>query len=666
MTGLGARGYRRGVLYGRHQECAAVDRLLRAAREGHSGVLVLLGEAGVGKSALLAYAADAACGMTVLRAAGVEAEVELPFAALHQLLRPLLSRLGHLPAAQAATLRAAFGLAAAPGDHEPAGDRPGDRFLLSVGVLSLLADAAEQRALLCLLDDAHRLDQASADALVFTGRRLGAEGIGLLFAARDAEPRRFDAPGLPELRLSGLDSAAASDLLAAAAPAAPAAGVRKRLLAAAGGNPLALLELPAALSAAQLAGRAPLPDPLPVGAGVERAFAERAGRLPATARTMLLLAAADDTGEAATVLRAAQAWGLDAGALGRAEADRLIRVQGARVEFRHPLVRSAVYRAATFAERRAVHLALADALDGAGQADRRAWHRAAAAVGPDEPTAAELERSAGRARARGGHAATAAALERAAELTGEDPARARRMAAAAEAAWLAGRQQWAQELARRADRLDPPPRLRADLQELRARIELWCGSPVQAHRLLAGAAAAIADADPEKAALLLLQAGRAAWVAGDVAATAEAGRRLGTLAVPEDTPARLVGLVLVGLAGLMTGDTSQAAPLLREVAASAQTAGTPLQLGFAGSAAMFAGDDAVAADLLGRAVAAARAAGAVGTLPWLLQLLAYFQAWTSRWPLAVASASEGLRLATETGQDNAAAYHHAVLAWVAA
>src|SRR5215472_17911150 len=206
VTGRWA-GYGRGVLYGRRQECAAVDRLLQAVREGRSGVLVLRGEAGVGKSALLAYAAgDRAVGVTVLRAAGVEAEVELPFAALHQLLRPLLDRLDHLPAAQAAALRAAFGLAAPPGGHEPVGGRLGDRFLLSVGVLSLLADAAEQRPLVCLLDDAHWLDQASADALVFAGRRLGAEGIGLLFAAREAEPRGFDAVGLPELRLGGLDS----------------------------------------------------------------------------------------------------------------------------------------------------------------------------------------------------------------------------------------------------------------------------------------------------------------------------------------------------------------------------------------------------------------------------------------------------------------------------
>src|SRR5215831_5657181 len=316
VTRRGARSYRRGVLYGRHQECAAVDRLLRTAREGHSGVLVLRGEAGLGKSALLAYAAGRARGMTMLRAAGVEAEVELPFAALHQLLRPLLDRLGQLPAPQAAALQAAFGLAPARADRGLGGGHMGDRFLLSVGVLSLLADAAEQRPLVCLLDDAHWLDQASADALVFAARRLGAEGIGLLFAARDVELRGFDAPGLPELRLSGLDSTAAARLLADAAPSAPAAGVRDQLLAAAGGNPLALLELPAALSAAQLAARAPLPDPLPVGIGVERAFAERAGRLPAAARTMLLLAAADDTGEAATVWRAAQGLGLDAGPLG--------------------------------------------------------------------------------------------------------------------------------------------------------------------------------------------------------------------------------------------------------------------------------------------------------------------------------------------------------------
>jgi hypothetical protein len=381
---------------------------------------------------------------------------------------------------------------------------------------------------------------------------------------------------------------------------------------------------------------------------------------------MLLLVAADDTGEAATVLRAARGLELDADALGPAEASRLVRVGGASVEFRHPLVRSAVYRAATFAERRTVHLALADALDGVGQADRRAWHRAAAAVSLDEPVAAELERSADRARARGGYAAAAAALERAAELTGEEAARARRLAAGAEAAWLAGRPRWAEGLLDRADRLHPPPRLRADLQQLRGRIQVWCGSPVEAHRLLADAAAAIADADPEKASMLLSEATQVAWVAGDMAKTTQTGQWLSTLAVPDDSPARLVGRVLVGLAGLLAGDTSQAAPLRREVVASARTAAALLQLAFAGSSALFVGDDAAAADLLGRAVAATRAAGAISILAWLLAQVASLQAWSGRWPLAVASASEGLRLATETGQDNASAHHHSVLAWVAA
>src|SRR5262245_50994654 len=662
---LGCLGYFQGVLYGRREECAAIDRLLEAAREGQSGVLVLRGEAGVGKSALLACTAERAEGMTLLRAGGVEAEVELAFAALHQLLRPLLDRLGRVPSPQAAALEAAFGIAPA-GGRDLRGDRLGDRFLLSVGVLSLLAEAAEECPLVCLLDDAHWLDQASADAMVFTARRLGAEGIVLLFAVRDPEPRGFDAPGLPQLRLGGLDSHAAAELLAAAAPAPPAPEVGDRLLAAAGGNPLALLELPSALGPAQLAGRAPLPEPLPVGAGVEHAFAERIGRLPVPARTILLLAAADDTGEAATVWRAAGGLGLDAGALDSAEAARLVRVQGARVEFRHPLVRSAVYRAATFAERRAVHLALAEALDGAGQADRRAWHRAAAVVGADEPAAEDLERAGDRPRARGGHAAAAAALERAAELTGEEPARARRLAAGAEAAWLAGRPRLAQELADLADRLDPPPRMSADLQRLRGWIELWCGSLVQAHRLLADAAATIADTDPEQAALLLVEAAQAAWVTGDMATTIQTGLRLRTLSAPEGSPAKPVGRVLVGLAGLLAGDTAHAASLRREVAASAQTAQTPLQVAFAGNMALFIGDDAAAADLLGRAMATTRAAGAIPVLAWLLHSVASLQAWTSRWPVAVAGASEGLRLATETGQDNIVAYHHGILAWLAA
>jgi len=648
------------VLYGRQAECAAVDRLLEAARSGRSGVLVLRGEAGIGKSSLLAYAAERAQGapegMLVLRASGVESEVELPFATLHQLLRPLLDRVAHLPAPQAEALNGTFGMATTPSD----------RFLLSVGVLSLLAEAAEERPLVCLLDDAQWLDQASADTLVFVARRLAADGIVLLFAARDPEVRRFDAAGLPELQLAGLDAGAAADLLTARSGRL-ADPVRDRLLQVAGGNPLALVELPAMLDPAQLAGRAPLPDPLPVGVRVERAFADRVRRLPETTRTALLVVAADDTGEMATVVRAGERLGLEARALGPAEAAGLVGLAGGRVEFRHPLVRSAVYRTAGFAERRAVHLALADALDGAEDADRRAWHRAAAAVGPDEPVAAELERTAERARARSGYAAAAAALERAAELTGDEVARSGRLLAGANAAWLAGRPEWGLRLLDRAVRSDPSPGLRAQLANLRGRIELFCGSPADAHRVLADGAAGITQVDPEQAAVLLAQAAQAAWVAGDVARTARTAEKLGGLALPEESPARPVARVFMGLGAFMEGDAARAAPLLRAVVAGfPPDAAPPDQLLFAAVAAMFLGDDAAAADLLGRAGSAARATGAIGALPWVLQLTATVEAWTGRWAQATASASEGLRLARETGQEIPTSHQHALLAWLSA
>jgi DNA-binding NarL/FixJ family response regulator len=639
------------VLYGRTAECAAVDRLLEDARSGRSGVLVLRGEAGVGKSTLLGYAAERAAdgpeGMAVLRAAGIESEVELPFATLHQLLRPLLDRVGRLPEPQAAALNGTFGLAATPSD----------RFLLSVGVLSLLAEAAEERPLVCLLDDAQWLDQASADALVFVARRLAAEGVVLLFAARDPEVRRFDAAGLPELQLTGLEDAAAADLLAAR-PGAMAAEVRDRLLRAAAGNPLALVELPAMLEPAQLAGRAPLPDPLPVGARVERAFADRIQRLPPATRAALLVVAADDTGEVATVLRAGRLLELDGLALGPAETAGLVRVAGGRAEFRHPLVRSAVYRNAGFGERRAVHLALAESMDGAADADRRAWHRAAVAAGPDEPVAAELERSAERAQARSGYAAAAAALERAAELTGDGAARAGRLAAGANAAWLAGRPDWALGLVERAAGGAAPPRLGAELAQLRGQIELFCGSPADAHRILADGAAGIAAADPERAALLLAGAAQAAWVAGDTARAVAAAEQLAGLALPEGSPTGPPGRVYMGLAAFMDGDPARAAPLLRAVVEASPADAPPDQLMSAASAAMFLGDD--------RAASAARAAGAVGALPWVLQLVATVEAWTGRWGPAMASASEGLRLALETRQQIASAHQHGLLAWLAA
>jgi hypothetical protein len=286
----------------------------------------------------------------------------------------VLHHVERLPGPQAAALRGAFGLATAHGD---------DRFLIGVGALSLLAEVAEERPLVCLVDDAQWLDQPSADALSFAARRLEAEGVVLLFAARDDDVHAFTAPSFQELRVAGLDADAAGALLSERFPAGLARDVRDRLIEATQGNPLALVELPASLNADQLAGRAPLPDPLPASVGIERVFLERVRRLPESTRTLLLAAATEETGDPAVIFRAARALGVDAQAFGVAEAAGLLRIAEGRMWFHHPLVRSAMYRGATFSQRRAIHQALAAALPGEEHADRRAWHRAAAAIEPD-------------------------------------------------------------------------------------------------------------------------------------------------------------------------------------------------------------------------------------------------------------------------------------------
>ena len=418
------------MLYGRRIEAAAVERLIAGARSSQSGALVVRGEPGVGKSALLVHAEEQATDMRVLRSVGIEAESELAFAGLHQLLHPVLDRLERLPEPQVAALGGALGLRQAS---------VGDRFLVGVGVLSLLAEAGEEAPLLAVIDDAHWLDQPSADALTFAARRLEAEGVVLLFAALEGGVRQFEAPGLAELTLRGLDRKPANELLAerVRSPLAPA--VRDRLVDSSGGNPLALIELPTLLSDAQLAGREALPDPLPESAEMEWAFSERARRLPPTVQTLLLLVSADDSGRLATVVDAAAMLGVEPSAFDLAETVGLIQVSDGGVAVRHPLIRSALYRGATSRQRRDVHRVLAEVLDREQDADRRAWHRAAAALGEDDNVAQELELTAERARRRSGFAAAARALERAAELSGDDEARGRRLVRAAEDAWLAGR-----------------------------------------------------------------------------------------------------------------------------------------------------------------------------------------------------------------------------------
>src|SRR4051812_11557005 len=406
--------------------------------------------------------------MRVLRAVGIEAESELAFAALHQLVRPILDLLTRLPEPQAAALAGALGLSRVSVQ---------DRFLIGVGVLTLLAEAAEDSPLVCVVDDAQWLDRPSTDALTFAARRFEAERVALLFAARDGEVRRFEAPGLAELRLTRLGADAAGALLAEHAPVALSTEVQGQLVENADGNPLALIELAGLLSDEQLAGRAPLPDPLPQSAELERVYLERARALPPAAQALLLLVAADDTGSLATVFDAAVTLGVQPDALDPAEAAGLVRAFDGGVEFRHPLVRSTLYRDATFGQRQAAHRALADVLYGDQDADRRAWHRAAASPGPDEEVAGELERAARRARRRSGFAAAARALERAAELSIGDEARGRRLVAAAEDAWLAGGPEQALALLGRADALVADLRVRADVSHLRGTIGLRCGVP---------------------------------------------------------------------------------------------------------------------------------------------------------------------------------------------
>ena len=415
---------RRTALYGRAEECALLDALTDAVRRGESRSLILRGEAGIGKTALLEYLVRSASDLTVVRAVGVESEMELAYASLHQLCAPMLDRLSVLPKPQRRAFEIVFGLSAGP---------PPDRFIVALAALSLFSEMAEERPLLCVVDDAQWLDKASAVTLAFVVRRLLAEAVGVVFAARQAGA---ELTHVPELEVRGLRNGDAHALLGRAVQFRLDERVRERIVAETRGNPLALLELPRGLTAIQLAGGFGIIGTPALSERIEESFSRRLGTLSDEARQLLLVAAAEPLGEPLLVLRACERLGIVVSAVD-AETGGLMAI-GERVIFRHPLVRSAVYRSADVKERRAVHLALAEATDRETDPDRRAWHLAAAAAGPDEQVAVELERSAGRAQARGGLAATAAFLERAAALT-EDPARrAKRALAAAQASVLTG------------------------------------------------------------------------------------------------------------------------------------------------------------------------------------------------------------------------------------
>ncbi len=650
------------MLYGREAEGVRIAALLEDARESRSGVLVIRGEAGVGKSALLEDARERASDMQVLSGSGIESEAHVPFAVLHQIVRPILGRLESLPEPQRGALRGALGLEVREGQ---------DRFLISLAVLTLLAEAAEDRPLLCLIDDAHWLDPASSDALVFVGRRLEAEGIAMLFAVREREGYDFEARGLPELALGGLDPQAAAALIGRRANVALSPEARQRLVAATGGNPLALLELPEVLSEAQLAGAEALLSPLPVGERIERAFLARVHQLPKDTQTLLLVAAAEDSGELATVLSAAAQLGAASQALDAAEREGLARVRGDQLEFHHPLVRSAVYHSAPLSRRHIVHRALASVLNDESEADRRAWHHAAATVGHDPAVAKELDQAAQRARKRSGFAAASLAFERAAALTSNERQRVHRVIAAAENAWLGGRVERAAMLLTQAQPLASEPIQRADIDRYLGLIEMNDGSPADACQLLLRAAAEVGPLDGERALQLLFLASVAATWADDGEAAVAISQLAQGLAV--DTPiGRMLVALLTGLGAHYEGDFATAAPALRLALSLAtqlddgSTTEEPVALLFAGRAALFLGDDRAFYRINHEAIVRARTAGLLVILTQILPRVGWAELWEGRWASAAANMNEGLRIAREIGQHDLVAYHLVQLALIAA
>jgi DNA-binding CsgD family transcriptional regulator/tetratricopeptide (TPR) repeat protein len=552
-------------LRGRASECALLDDVVSAIRRGDSRSLVLRGEAGIGKTALLDYLIASASDLTVVRAVGVESDVELGFAGLHQLCAPLLDRLPELPDPQRRAVEIVFGLSAGPAP---------DRFFVGLAVLGLFAAAAEQRPLLCVVDDAQWLDQASALTLAFVARRLLAEAVGIVFSAREpGEELRH----LSEMEVRGVRDGDARALLSSAVRFRLDERIRDRILAESRGNPLALLELPRGLTARQLAGGFGLVEAQGLAGRIEESFVRQVETLSDDARRLLLVAAAEPVGDPLLLLAAAERLGIAVSAVDT-ETDGLLAL-GERVTFRHPLVRSAVYRTAAREQRREVHLALAEVTDRSVDPDRRAWHLATAAAGPDESVAAELEQSAGRAQARGGLAAAAAFLHRAVVLSGDPTQRVRRALAAAQASLHAGSFEEALALLALAEASIPDELQAAHVELLRGQIAFASSLGTRAPPLLLNAAKRLERLDPELARETYLDAWGAALFAGSLASAGSMVEvcRAAASAPRPTRPLRASDLLLDALATLITEGRAAAAPLLRRATAMLANEASPPQ-----------------------------------------------------------------------------------------
>ncbi|MGW0246380.1 helix-turn-helix transcriptional regulator [Nocardia goodfellowii] len=646
------------MLLGRAGERAQIDKLVADARAGISRALVIRGEAGIGKSALLEYAATTA-GIQVVRGIGVESEAELAFGGLHLLLYPYLDRLERLPPPQAAALRAAFGQIEAP---------EANRFLVGAATLTLLAELAAETPTLLLIDDAQWLDRGSSDALLFAARRFHADPIAVIFAVRDTT-LPFATPGIDTMRLGGLSRRTAAELLDARATGLTVPG-RERVLTESAGNPLALIELGLARRSAERAGHADPGHevgPLPVARRVQDSFRAQIAELPVGTRTLLLVAAADTGAGVDTILRVGGAFDLTAADLEPAEHADLLSMSADRMSFRHPLIRAAAYQLATHHQRIAVHRAFAEALTEPEEADRRTWHLAAATTDPDEQVAAELERTARRAQHRGGAMAVSAAYDRAGRLSIDMAQRARRLLLAASAAYDAGRPDRATRLAAEAAALTEDNGVVADATQIRAQIEYERTSPVADTTLALTAAELVVDSDPARAVFMLTEAVCCARDAARHDLIEHGVRMLKSLRLPADSPLHPHVAAQVAWADFLAGKPEVAVEAMAAQVREAHTgtAGYLHEVVAAFSAVMLA-DDAGAAAVMAMSVDRARATGAVQWIPYALEVAALAQLLSGQFLEAETSVAEAVSLSAELGMETELLVLRAISVWLAA
>lgn len=646
------------VLVGRDSECRAVERLLADARVGTSGALVLVGDPGIGKTALLDYAAGRATSMAVLRARGVESESQLPFAGLLELLRPALHALDLIPAPQAEALETALAL-------RPSGTH--DRFAIGAATLSLLAAHAETAPLVVLVDDAHLLDGSTVAALLFAARRLVADPIAFIATARSAEPGAFTESDLPKLILAGLDREASAELVARQTPGVTPPAAFERLHVATQGNPLALIEL-ADRAAAVLAD--PPDAPLALPDRIAHVFSQRAEHLTTETRRLLIMAAASDDGDVLVLGRAAADVGVDLAAIAAAETAGIVTVHDGRVEFRHPLARSGIYGAASDSERRDAHAALARAqADGAD--DSRAWHLARAAIGTSQEATTALEGAGRRALTRSAYVVAAAAFARAARHAPNERHRAQLRYEAADASWVAGLADQALDLLNEASSQSVDRALRARIEHLRGHVAIRRGELRRGHAILVDAAEHQTRDDPEHAVVMLAEAANALFYTGAGAEMRTTAERAFALASASGSRrAEFFAGIALGTAMVFVGEGDAGAALVRDAMQKQPSPETlrddPRLLAWVAIGPLFLREAATRRTLTDRAVEVARDQGALGVLPYLLFHVARDQATTNRWSAARAGYHEAIDLARETGQRAELAVCLAGLAWLEA